>query len=142
MKITVQRLPEFDLVLLNALYEKIEAPNQEFNPSFFDNHDNIFLVAKVDEELAGFLYAYSLTFPDQLHPEMFLYSIDTVEEHRKKGVASRLIETLKNISIEKGCAEIFVPTNKSNEAAMGLYHKTGAKLENDDDQIFVYKLSR
>ena len=69
---------------------------------------------------------------------MFLYSIDVFRDYRRQGIAGRLIIELKKLAKENRCSEIFVMTNQSNGPAMELYTKTGGRVANGDDILFVY----
>ncbi len=69
---------------------------------------------------------------------MFLYSIDVFPDYQRRGIATQLIAELKRLASANDCSEIFVPTDKSNGPAVGLYQKTGGHVENDDDVVFIY----
>ena len=70
---------------------------------------------------------------------MLLYSIDVFEAFRRQGVATLLVSRLKLLAAKHNCVEMFVPTSKSNTAAVGLYRKTGGVTEADDDVSFIYR---
>ena len=110
------------------------------NPRFFEDENNILLVAYAGAERCGFLYGYVLESLRSKRPKLFLYSIDVVEAYRVRGVGTRLIESLKGIARQRSCQEIFVLTNRSNRAALKLYEATGGTIENPDDVMFVYGL--
>lgn len=97
------------------------------------------LVAYNNRIPVGFLYAYILSDLKTPFPKIFLYSIDVFVDFRRQNIASQLITELKNIAFNKKCSEIFVLTNKSNQPAINLYHKTGGKIANNDDVLFVYE---
>jgi ribosomal protein S18 acetylase RimI-like enzyme len=142
MEISIKRIFEFDKDLIAALFIR-SGDSLPIDPSkdFFKDPDNILLAAFIDGTISGFLYAYVLAGLKTPDPEMFLYSIDVFPECQRRHIATQLIEELKKIAAVHGCSEIFVMTNQSNPAAIGLYQKTGGRIENGDDILFVYDLT-
>ena len=61
------------------------------------------LLGYVDDRPAGFVSAVEVFHPDKL-PELFLNEIGVVEDARRRGVARALIEELKRLGREQGCA--------------------------------------
>ena len=51
------------------------------------------------------------------------------EEHRRRGVATALIEALKPIAREKGAWVIFVQADPPDAPAVALYDKLGTREE-------------
>jgi ribosomal protein S18 acetylase RimI-like enzyme len=105
------------------------------------NRKAVLLVAYRENVPCGFLYAYLLDSPNSVQPKMFLYSIDVFENHQRGGIGTCLIRYLKRIGKRENCSEIFVLTNRSNNAAMKLYESTGGKKDNTDDVMFVYSVA-
>ena len=139
MEITTERVTGYDKDLITLLFQKAgEGKNTDPNPWFFSDPHNILLVAYANREPAGFLYAYTLPGLKTPYPKMFLYSIDVFRDYRRQGIAGRLIIELKKLAKENRCSEIFVMTNQSNGPAMELYTKTGGRVANGDDILFVY----
>ncbi len=138
MTVTIRRIRKVQEKTLCELFERTGETGIEPNPDFFADTKNIFLVAYADGLVSGFLWAHVLDRPHSMRPKMLLYSIDVFEEFRRKGVATKLIGRLKVLAVKNNCSEMFVPTRKSNTAAVGLYRKTGGKTEADDDVTFVY----
>lgn len=140
MNIKVKKIAAFDEDLLRSVYEAINEPVAFFNPSFFLDEKNIFLVAFSEKAPCGFLYAYVLESPEKGYDEILLFSIDTFPGFQQQGVATKLIENLKNIARRQNCREIFVLTDRKNAAAIRLYEKTGGKEDGGDCMMFVYSL--
>ncbi len=122
------------------LFEKLNIKDVAINDEFFSNNMNVLLLATYSNQLAGFLYAYVLTDIRANKDMMFLYSIDVLEDFRRKGIATQLIEKLKAIARDRECCEVFVLTNKSNLAATAVYEKTGGKQLHSDDVMYLYEL--
>ena len=103
--------------------------------TFLENPYNHLLVAVDDPETVGYLIAYELQRPDREQSMMHLYDITVLSEHRQKGIGTALLEELKSICSTKPMMKMFVGTNRSNEAAVKLYQKTGAVLSDDTDAV-------
>jgi len=140
MDVRIKRIYKPDTELVIYLYRKAGMKHQVTNRRFFDKEDNILLVSFIDDIPCGFLYAYTLESINSVKPKMFLYSIDVFPEFQSKGIGTRMIEKLKDISKDKNCSEIFVFTNDSNNKAKRLYEKTGGNRENLDDVMYVYDI--
>jgi len=48
-----------------------------------------------------------------------------MEGARRHGVASALIDKLKQLGRDRGCVSMWVLTDEDNAPAMGLYRRTG-----------------
>lgn len=102
---------------------------------FLANPLNYLLVAVEGESVLGYLFAYELQRPDREHSMMLLYDITVLDEYRRKGAGTALIERLKALCNNQHTMKMFVPTNRSNIPAMRLYHKTGAIVSTDTDAV-------
>ena len=101
--------------------EKIEK-NKILSTYFVDkelksNPFGIFLVYKKNEEVIGYLY-YSL-----IYDRIEINQIEVLEEERKKGIGSSLIEYL----ISNNNMDITLEVRKDNYPAINLYNKCGFK---------------
>lgn len=102
---------------------------------------NVFFLASVGGQPAGFLRATSLRQPHTRSPQMFLYEIAVAPGFRRRGVGRALVERLLAYCRRRRYEEVFVFTEPSNRAAVRLYRRTGAVTETPADRMFVYKLS-
>lgn len=107
---------------------------------FLQSETDHLLMAFVGGQAAGFLIAHELRRLDGLSAEMFLYEIGTDQQFQRRGVGRALVTALKALAKARGCRGLFVATNASNGAAMGLYEITGALRAAQDDVILEYKL--
>ena len=138
MDTQVTRITRFESDLIKQLFDKAGEPCPEPNPGFFEDEKNIMLVSHTDGPVSGFLWAYILLRPDKGSSKMFLYSIDVFEPFRCQGIATFLIQHLKEIALANNCYRMFVPTSKNNLAAVTLYKRTGGVAQNDDAVTFNY----
>ncbi|HTK81820.1 MAG TPA: GNAT family N-acetyltransferase [Bacteroidota bacterium] len=142
MALTVKRVRAFDPMLLQQLFSESGSTTISPNPAFFEDRKNILLVAYEGLRPCGFLCGYLLTSLRVQSPKLFLYSIDVAPEYRRRGAGTLLISELTSIARDNSCSEIFVLSNKSNNAAVRLYERTGGRPENPDDVMFVYRLEQ
>jgi aminoglycoside 3-N-acetyltransferase I len=91
----------------------------------------IALVALKDKEVIGGIAAYELKKFEQERSEIYLYDLAVDEKHRRKGVATALIQELRKISAARRSWVIFVQadTNVEDEPAIALYTKLGVREE-------------
>ena len=114
-------------------------PDEQATRAYLADERNYLLLAYLDDGAAvGFVRGTALRRLDGPERQMFLYEIDVAPEHQRQGVGTALIRALEQICRDERFAEMFVFTNRSNTAAMGLYASTGAHTESDDEQMFVW----
>jgi len=85
------------------------------------------LFAKVDNDYVGIctcFYAYS-TFLAK--PLLNIHDIYVSEAHRGIGVGKKLIQTIEEIALLKGCGKITLEVRKDNLNARDLYKSQGYK---------------
>jgi ribosomal protein S18 acetylase RimI-like enzyme len=131
-------MKQLDTGVLDYLLRAAGEQDPRPNPGFFKDPKNVLLVSYTNEQLSGFLWAHILDSPHSPNPKCLLYSIDVFEPFRRRGIATSLIQNLKEIARTYQCRGMFVPTSKSNLAAVALYRTTGGIAGNDDDVVFTY----
>ena len=87
----------------------------------------IALVALDSDTVVGGLIAYELSKFEQERSEIYIYDLAILETHRRRGIATALIETLKTIAAERGTYVIFVQADYGDEPAIALYTKLGVR---------------
>ncbi len=98
------------------------------NDQFFEDNKNIMYVALVGEEVVGNVYGYILPRFDMPKNQLFLYSIDVLEAHQKKGIGKALVHSFLSHLNREEFHNAFVLTNRNNISAMNLYQSTGAEI--------------
>jgi ribosomal protein S18 acetylase RimI-like enzyme len=53
------------------------------------------------------------------------------DAHRRRGVATALVERLIGLAGERGCTGVWTGTEKDNTAALATYRRAGAELDFD-----------
>jgi aminoglycoside 3-N-acetyltransferase I len=107
---------------------------------FLADPNNFLIVAKTAERVVGALIAHRLARLDSQRAQILLYEIGVHPDFQRRGVASAMIQEIKDLARRAGACEIWVVTNKSNQAAMQLYRSTGGTAEQDDDVVFEFRL--
>jgi len=87
----------------------------------------IALVAIADGGVAGGLTAYELRKPEQERTELYIFDLAVAAQHRRRGIATRLIEALKAKARQRGCQVIFVQADHDDPPAIALYERLGRR---------------
>src|SRR3990170_1307259 len=87
------------------------------------------LTAWAGGEMVGALAAYEMVKFEAERSEFYIYDLAVREEHRRRGVATALIEALKPIARERGGWVIMVQADPPDAPAVALYDKLGTREE-------------
>ena len=87
----------------------------------------IALAASVDGRVVGALAAYELKKFEPPRSEIYIYDLAVAASHRRQGIATALIESLRTIAAARGAYVIFVQADLGDEPAIALYTKLGAR---------------
>lgn len=79
------------------------------------------------EQIVGGLTAYVLQKFEQERSEVYIYDLAVAEEHRRLGVATGLIEALREIAVRLGAYVIYVQADYGDDPAIALYARLGAR---------------
>ena len=112
-------------------------PTDKYVSQMLERADFHVIVALENNQLIGGLTAYEMKMFKRQTTEIFLYEIGVDEAHQQKGVATALIEYLKEICSSKGIVEMFVGTEKANIPAQKLYATTGG-IADEESVWFNY----
>lgn len=113
-------------------------PDADSMDEFLASTQNVLLIAEEEGVPLGFLLAYRLARWDQARPMVFLYEIEVLEAHRRRGIGRALVTELLALGRREGCLKLFVITNAANEAAMALYQAMGAQRLANDDVLLTF----
>lgn len=135
----IRRLGSSDLPLmrdLNRMFGRVfedpaaydAAPPQDAYLQKALAQDHVFVLAAMDgDRLAGGLVAYALDKLEQARSEIYIYDLAVEEAWRRKGVATRLINHLQKLAVERGAWVIFVQADHGDDPAVALYEKLGVR---------------
>ena len=87
----------------------------------------IALVAIQDNQVVGALAAYELHKFEQERSEIYIYDLAVDAAHRRKGVATAMIQSLRAIAAARGAYVIFVQADYGDDPAVALYTKLGVR---------------
>jgi aminoglycoside 3-N-acetyltransferase I len=87
----------------------------------------IAIVALYGNEVVGGLAAYELKKFEQKRSEIYIYDLAVAEAYRRQGIATALIEALKQIGINRSAYVIYVQADYGDDPAIALYNKMGTR---------------
>jgi aminoglycoside 3-N-acetyltransferase I len=135
------RLAPADVALmraLNALFERAfgdseaygsQPPSESYLRGLLAKEHVIALAALVADEVVGGLVAYELEKFEQERREIYIYDLAVAERHRRQGIATALIERLREIAAERGAWVVYVQADYGDDPAIALYEKLGQREE-------------
>ncbi|MCK9792264.1 GNAT family N-acetyltransferase [Isoptericola sp. 4D.3] len=94
----------------------------------------VLLARTPDGRDVGFVSGVEMRHPDK-DPEMFLYELGVDEAWRRQGVASALLDALRDLARGLGCQGMWTGTEADNAAALATYRRAGAQV--DRGSVFV-----
>ena len=102
-------------------------PSDEYLASLLADPTFIPLVSVHDGKVVGGLAAYVLKKFEQERSEIYIYDLAVLESHRRRGIATGLINKLREIAREKGSYVIYVQADPPDEPAVRLYESLGMR---------------
>jgi len=131
----LEELKQLRVVFATAIEEKeafSKIPSNEYLESILSDPKCIILVA-VDREnqVVGGIIAYELKKIQMEISELYLYDLAVSLDHRRKGIATKLISNLKEVATEIGAKIIFVQADNEDAEAVALYTKLSSSIESD-----------
>lgn len=137
----IQQLTRDDLALMKALlvtfgdaFNEVETyvnkrPSVDYMRRLLGSDYFIALAALKEGEVVGGIAAYELKKFEQERSEIYIYDLAVAQGHRREGIATALVEALKNIAVARGAYVIFVQadTGVEDEPAIALYTTLGTR---------------
>jgi aminoglycoside 3-N-acetyltransferase I len=139
--VTFRRLGAADVPLvrkLNVLFGNAfgdpetytaEPPGDAYLQALLENDHVIALVALAGEEVVGGLVAYELEKFERARREFYVYDLAVCAEHRRRRIASSLIEHLREIAAQRDAWVIYVQADYGDDPAIALYENFGVREE-------------
>ena len=127
----LQTLKEL-LQLFGEVFEEPETyqaavPSDSYLESLLGDPNFLALAAIKDGEVVGGLAAYVLRKFEQERSEIYLYDLAVSREYWRRGIATGLINKLREIARELGAWVIFVQADQGDEPAIKLYESLGTR---------------
>ncbi len=137
--ISIRRILPGDITLceqLNALFAVVfddadsylsAPPPASYFADILAKPHVIALVAMLNGEVIGGLVAYELDKLEQQRREIYIYDLAVDARFRRQGVATQLIELVREIARERGAWVIYIQADYEDEPAVALYTKLGQR---------------
>jgi aminoglycoside 3-N-acetyltransferase I len=135
----IKQIGSNDLALMDGMlavfgeaFEEVDTygksrPSPDYLHSLLDSDYFIALAAVKDGEVVGGLAAYELKKFEQERSEIYIYDLAVLAGHRREGIATALIQALRNIAAARGAYVIFVQADHGDGPAIALYTKLGVR---------------
>lgn len=102
-------------------------PDDSYLDALLGDDTFIALAALQGDTVVGGLTAYELKKPERERSEIYIYDLAVAASHRRRGVATKLIQALKPIAAARGASVIFVQADHVDPPAIALYTKLGVR---------------
>lgn len=89
----------------------------------------ILLAARDGNRIVGGLAAYVLRKFERERSEVYIYDLAVRTSHRRRGIATDMINALKVVAARRGAYVIFVQADYGDEPAIALYESLGVREE-------------
>lgn len=139
MTYRVQRLLPGDIALLHgmltmfgeAFEDELAYGKKRPSPAYLDRllggESFIALVAVKGSQVVGGLAAYELQKFEQERSELYIYDLAVSEQHRREGIATALINELRELARQRGAYVVYVQADHGDDPAVALYTKLGKR---------------
>jgi aminoglycoside 3-N-acetyltransferase I len=98
-------------------------PDDAYCRGVLARDETILLVALDGRRVVGGLAAYELPKFEQARSEIYIYDLAVAESHRRRGLATGLIDACRAIARQRGAWTVFVQGEPVDEPAIALYRK-------------------
>ncbi len=102
-------------------------PTRDYLKRLLEGDLFIALAAVTDGRVVGGIAAYELPKFEQARSEIYIYDLAVAAQHRRKGVATALINEMRKIASSRGSYVVFVQADHGDEPAIALYTKVGIR---------------
>jgi aminoglycoside 3-N-acetyltransferase I len=135
----IRRVAADDLTLMSAILTMFgeafgdaqtygdRRPSEPYLRRLLGSNTFVALAAIQGAEVVGGLAAYELQKFEQERSEIYIYDLAVAESHRRKGIATALIQELQRIAAARGAYVIFVQADHGDDPAIALYTKLGVR---------------
>ena len=104
----------------------VSQPDDEYLAALLAGRCFFAVVAISDGRVVGGLAGYELPKFEQPRSELYIYDLAVGASHRRRGVATALIEGAKRIARDRGAWTLYVQADLGDDPAIALYSKLGS----------------
>lgn len=104
-------------------------PTDEYLDSLLQRDNFIPLVAISEGSVVGGLAAYVLDKFERERKEIYIYDLAVLEDYRRQGIATGLINKLRETACDIGAYVIVVQADHGDDPAIKLYESLGTREE-------------
>ena len=120
------------LALFGAAFEDADTygsapPSDAYLAKLLAREHCIAIAAVEAGEVVGGLVAYELQKIEQERSEIYIYDLAVAEAARRRGIATAVIQRLREIAVLRGAWVIYVQADYGDEPAIALYTKLGRR---------------
>ncbi len=139
MSLNIRQLAADDIGLMRALLQTFgdafnepetygsNPPSTAYLRCLLAGDSFIAIVALESGRVVGGIAAYELRKFEQQRSEIYIYDLAVAATHRRRGIATALIDELKKVAATRGAYVIFVQADIGDDAAIALYTKLGVR---------------
>jgi aminoglycoside 3-N-acetyltransferase I len=102
-------------------------PDDAYLTELLSSKAFIAVAAMAGTTVVGGLAAYLLPKFEQARSEIYIYDLAVEQAHRRQGIATAMIEELKQLAQAKGAYVIYVQADHGDAPAIALYTKLGIR---------------
>ena len=102
-------------------------PDDAYLDDLLGGRQFIAIVATAGGRVVGGLAAYVLQKFEQARSEIYIYDLAVDAAHRRRGIATGLIDRLRGVARERGAWVIYVQADPPDAPAVALYTKLGMR---------------
>jgi aminoglycoside 3-N-acetyltransferase I len=104
-----------------------EPPDDSYLAALLAKPQIVALVAVAGDEVVGGLVAYELEKFERARSELYIYDLAVAATRRRQGIATALIERLRQIAAQRGAWVVYVQADYGDAPALALYEKLGRR---------------
>ena len=102
-------------------------PDDAYLRDLLSSSSFIAVAALAGADVVGGLAAYVLPKFEQARSEIYIYDLAVDEAHRRRGIATAMIEAIKAQARARGAYVIYVQADLVDDPAIALYTKLGVR---------------
>ncbi len=146
MPVSVRNLSTGPASLIAALLDVVDPGHRPVvDPDAFGLDPNSFLLGALDDAdtgqppWVGLAWGAHLRYPTG-HRMTYLHQLDVIEPYRRRGVATRLVETAMASARAAGSTRFWLSTGGHNEVARLLYERLEGESKPDGDVNYWWEI--